>query len=98
MVKLAIERMNEELERLKVVVQKQQEEIAELKKSKVIETPEAVPVREDEFINTKDVQKILGVCYNTLRQIVQQGLLRPIRINQRRIRYSKAAVLNYLAQ
>jgi len=96
MVKLAIERMNEELEKLKEVVQKQQEEIEELKKTKVVETPEAVPIREDEFINTKDVQKILGVCYNTLRQIVQQGLLKPIRINQRRIRYSKRAVLSYL--
>lgn len=96
MVRLAIERMNEELEKLKEQVRRQQEEINELRNSAPTRQLEAALPKEDEFIDTKDVQKILGVCYNTLRQIVQQGLLRPIRINQRRIRYSKKAVLNYL--
>jgi Fe2+ or Zn2+ uptake regulation protein len=96
MVRLAIERMNEELEKLKEQVRQQQMKIDELRNaSPVVRSENAVP-KVDEFIDTKDVQKILGVCYNTLRQIVQQGLIKPIRINQRRIRYSKISVLDYL--
>jgi hypothetical protein len=96
MVRLAIERMNEELEKLKEQVERQQEEIKGLQKIASIASPEIITTKEDEFLDTKDVQKMLGVCYNTLSQIVRNGLLKPIRINQRRIRYSKISVLNYL--
>jgi len=98
MVKLAIERMHEELERLKGVVQRQQEEIEELKKAAPIIVQETTSSKEDEYLDSRDVQKILGVCYNTLQKIVKQGLIRPIRINQRRFRYSRLAVASYLEQ
>jgi len=96
MVKLAIERMNEELERLKGVVQRQQEEIEELKKTAPVFVHETAPSKEDEYLDSRDVQKILGVCYNTLQKIVKQGLIKPIRINQRRFRYSRFSVLSYM--
>ena len=96
MVKLAIERMNEELERLKGVVQRQQEEIEELKKTAPVVVQEPTLSKEDEYLDSRDVQKILGVCYNTLQKIVKQGLITPIRINQRRFRYSKKSIFNYI--
>lgn len=96
MVRLAIERMNEELEKLKEQVRRQQLEIEEMRNAAPAQQLKVAVPMEDEFIDTKDVQKILGVCYNTLKQIVQQGLLRPIRINQRRIKYSKESVIAYL--
>jgi Fic family protein len=96
MIKLAIERMSEQIDSLTEKVKLQQAEINELKKQKVIIAELPQVVRADEFINTKEVKSMLGVCYNTLQQVVNKGLLTPIRINQRRIRYSKQAVLNYL--
>lgn len=99
MVRLAIERMNEEIEKLKTLVEQQQAEMQELRKVPVITTtPNLSTSQEDEYLDSRDVQKILGVCYNTLQKIVKQGLIKPIRINQRRFRYSKMAVMNYLRQ
>jgi hypothetical protein len=96
MVRLAIERMNEELEKLKSQVQQQQDEIDELKNAAPVVQPAAVSSKEDEYLDSRDVQKILGVCYNTLQKIVKQGFIKPIRINQRRFRYSRKAVFAYL--
>ena len=98
MVRLAIERMNEELEKLKEQVRRQQEEIEELRSVVPVAQLETTSQKEDEYLDSRDVQKILGVCYNTLQKIVKQGLIKPIRINQRRFRYSKKAVFNYLAR
>ena len=96
MVRLAIERMNEELEKLKEQVRKQQEEIEELRNTVPIAHSELVIQKEDEYLDSRDVQKILGVCYNTLQKIVKQGFIKPIRINQRRFRYSRRSVFAYL--
>ncbi|MGV3632280.1 MAG: helix-turn-helix transcriptional regulator [Bacteroidota bacterium] len=97
LIKLALERLHEEVETLKQVIKTQQDQISDLKSQTpqhVFETPKVV---ETEYINMKEVQRILGICYNTLQKIIQKGLLRPIRINQRRIRYSKTEVMQYLA-
>lgn len=96
LIKLAVERLNQELETMKERVRLQEEEILRLKSSRIMETPTVVKSNEDRFIDTKEVQRILGVCYNTLQHIVQKGLLKPIRINQRKIRYSRSSVLQYL--
>ena len=53
-------------------------------------------VPETALLDTKEVLSILGVCYNTLQRIVAKGLLKPIRISQRRVRYAKASILGYL--
>jgi hypothetical protein len=52
---------------------------------------------DDELLDTKQVLNYLGVCYNTLRSVIQKGLIQPIRINQRRVKYSKREVLNYVS-
>lgn len=57
---------------------------------------ETAPTKEDVLIDTKEVLKMLGISYNTLRAIIKNNLIFPIRINQRRIRYSKNAILAYI--
>jgi predicted DNA-binding transcriptional regulator AlpA len=54
------------------------------------------PFKEDVLLDTKEVLSILGVSYNTLRAIIKNKLIAPIRINQRRIRYSKKAIYAYI--
>lgn len=50
----------------------------------------------NELMDTKEVQGFLGVCYNTLQKIIKKGLITPIRIGQRRIRFSRKSVQKYV--
>ena len=100
LLKLAIERLHDQVEQLNSEMQHMKQELATLQE-KVPEpalepNPSVITNLADEYMNIKEVQKTLGVCYNTLKNIVEKGHLKPIRINQRRIRYSKAEVINYL--
>lgn len=60
------------------------------------DTTKAATPMQDELLDTKQVLKILGVCYNTLQAIINKGLIFPIRINQRRIRFSREAINAYI--
>ena len=53
-------------------------------------------IREDLLMDTKEVLELLGISYNTLQAIVRKQLIVPIRINQRRVRYSKKGILAYI--
>lgn len=96
MVRLVIERMNEELEKLKKPVRQQQEMKSSGMLPPVVYSGK-VSQKEDEYLASRNVQKILVVCYNKLRKIVKQGVIRPIRVNQQSFRYSKAVMLLYLS-
>lgn len=96
--KLAFENLLNEVESLKNQNIEMKGEISDLKEkigqgvTPIIQ--QTIP--EDVLLDTKDVLRILGVCYNTLQKVVEKGLLIPIRINQRRVRYSKMKILEYL--
>jgi len=47
-------------------------------------------------MDIKEVQTKLGICYNSLSKLVKQGILKPIRINQRRIRFLRKSVYEYI--
>ncbi|MBL4861775.1 MAG: helix-turn-helix domain-containing protein [Crocinitomicaceae bacterium] len=102
LIKLALEKLHQNMEALKNENDGLKERIEDLEKK----TSEPVPVREswrvkekmeDILLDTKDVLNILGISYNTLQAIVQKGFLNPLRINQRRIRYSKQAIYAYIS-
>ena len=98
LIKLSIETLAKRVEELEGANQVLTSKIEELEKREVIQLPiEAAPKEpEDELINGAEVQRMLGVCYNTLQTIVQKNLLTPIRVSARRIRYSKRAVMDYI--
>lgn len=56
----------------------------------------AEQIREDVLMDTKEVLELLGISYNTLQAIVRKQLIKPIRINQRRVRYSRKGILAYI--
>jgi len=98
LLKLAVERLYDQLEKLTSELDQLKQEMAELHQV-MPESVAIIPVSTslaDEYMDAKEVQRTLGVCYNTLRAIVGKGYIKPIRINQRRIRYSKADVIKYL--
>ena len=96
LIKLAVERLLDEVQALIIRNKELEQEIQNLK----LNTPQA-PIEakvDDELIDTKQVLKYLGICYNTLQSIINKGLIQPIRINQRRIRFSKRSLQRYIQQ
>jgi len=96
---LALNSLMEEVESLKLQnleLKDQFEQFKELHGLNKAQVPKEPAVPETALLDTKEVQRILGVCYNTLQKVVAKGLLKPIKIGQRRVRYSKAKILEYL--
>jgi len=97
LIKLSIERLLEKVERLESDNSQLKKRIELLESH--IPTHEVIKFdksEEDTLIDTKEVLHILGISYNTLRAIVRKNLILPIRINQRRVRYSKKAIKEYI--
>lgn len=97
-VKLAIERMSEEIEKLKAQVREQQQRISQLEKtgnrSVPIET--SSQKKEDELLNNQQVKRILNIGKNSLIKLVRDGILVQIRMNERTVRFSRAAIMEYI--
>ena len=97
-VKLAIERMSEEIERLKQTVGEQQKRISELERNRnrsmVVEP--IPPKNEDELLNNEQVKSILKIGKNSLIKLVREGVLVAIRINERSVRFSRSAIMEYI--
>jgi predicted DNA-binding transcriptional regulator AlpA len=98
LIKLSIERLLEKVEFLERENIKLKERIQLVENRKELKSNEIEVVQEQEdiLIDTKEVLHILGISYNTLRAIVRKNLILPIRINQRRVRYSKKAIKEYI--
>lgn len=99
LIKLAIERLSEEVERLKTANKEQQQRIIQLEKqdkSKMVVQQE--PVRKtDELLTNEQVKKMLSIGKNSLIKLVKEGQIPAIRINRRAVRYSHASVMKYIA-
>lgn len=99
MVKLAIERMNEEIERLKITEKEQQLRILTLEKrgnQPTLLQPEPVIAKPDELLTNSQVKSMLRIGKNTLLKLVAQGMITAIRLNPRTIRYSYAELRQYI--
>lgn len=100
MIKLAVEKLYDDVEKLKLRNKALELQIKTFSdNSKTITThsdrtnPEFNP---DELMNTKQVQKYLGICYNTLQTIIDKGLIKPIRVSQRRVRFTRRSIQTYI--
>lgn len=99
MLNLAIGKLSDEVDTLKKQVTELLNEVTKLKSinSTVhLVKEEKVESNNDILLDTKEVMKILGVCYNSLYKLVREGLIKPIKINQKRVRFTKISILNYI--
>lgn len=98
LVQLSIERLLNRVESLESENKQLKDRIEQIetKASSSDQETESNQDQEDVLIDTKEVLNILGISYNTLRAIIRKGLIHPIRINQRRVRYSKKAVFEFI--
>ncbi|MNJ85752.1 Helix-turn-helix domain protein [compost metagenome] len=98
-VRLAIERMSEEIEKLKAQIREQQLRISQLEKTgnrvAPIET-NSFKNNEDELLTNEQVKQILSIGKNSLIKLVRDGELVAIRLNERTVRFSRAAIMEYI--
>ena len=96
---IAVMKLSDDLDETKTKLEQALKEIVELKKTcshHSSEEQKPVPVEEDSLLNIKEVLSKLGICYNSLNKLIKQGLIKPIRINQRRIRFSRSSIIQYI--
>lgn len=98
LVKLAIERMSEEIEKLKSQVREQQQRISQLEKpgNRIVSVEPVPNKKEDELLNNQQVKRILNIGKNSLIKLVRDGVLVAIRMNERTVRFSRAAIMEYI--
>jgi len=98
-VKLAIEKMCEEIEKLKKIINDQQKRIADLERSKSSgSVTQQVTTKndDDELLNNEQVKRILKIGKNSLIKLVRDRVLVVIRINERTVRFSKRSIMEYI--
>jgi len=99
LLQLALNNLLDEVERLKSRLHTPESEM-ELIRSSAVKTSDSenrlVVADSDELMDIKEVQSKLWICYNSLNKLVKQGLLKPIKINQRRIRFRKQAIYDFI--
>ena len=95
LLELALNNLLDQYQKLKSEVAELREELRGVKNNVSIPIIESKPV-EDELLDLKQVQELLGICYNTLKKLITKGKIKPIRINERRVRFSRMSILNYI--
>lgn len=96
LLELAFLKLSEDLTKALNRIDTLEDEVKILKQNNQNPSVEVKTVDSDELLNTKDVMLKLGICYNSLAKLIKDGLIKPIRINQRRIRFTKSSILKYI--
>ena len=102
LLQLAIKSIANELQENKVELLALRAEVKELKRGighTLPSNPPPKPVKDqDELLTIFTARKILNVGRNTFISLVRDGLIQPIRMNLRTIRYSRIEIQRYIQQ
>ncbi len=97
---LALERLSDQVEQLKndvLNLKKENEQFKINSLNPFVSVKEQTPQTiKDELLDAKQVSQMLGVCYNTIKRMIKKGILPRIKINDRRFKFEKSAILAYL--
>lgn len=97
LIKLSIEQLLQKVEKLEAENKELKLSFSQIESKLTIQTPQGViQLENDKLIDTKEVLQMLGISYNTFKSIVKKTLIVPVRINQRRVRYSYKSILEYI--
>jgi len=100
LLKLALERLSDEVEFLKMENREVRKELSEVKRatSKTVIPASQLISNEDELLKIVTARSILNVSRNVFLKMVQDGIFKPIRLNLRTIRYSRLEIQKYIHQ
>jgi predicted DNA-binding transcriptional regulator AlpA len=96
MIKLAFERMTQQLTEMAEHVKQLEKRCSQLEKLKQPISNVTMIPSNDELINVTVAKTILDVSRNTFLTMVNKGLFTPIRMNLRTIRYSRTEIQSYI--
>lgn len=98
MIKLAFERMTQQLTEMTDRVNQLEKRCLQLEKQKQENPIKTTTAMNDELVSVKVAKTILDVSRNTFLSMVSKGIFTPIRMNLRTIRYSRSEILSYIDQ
>jgi excisionase family DNA binding protein len=97
---IAVLQLSTQHDKMLAEIEELKNEIKNLKAHHPVDqtTPNPTIVVEDKSIllDTKEVMEILGICYNSLDKLVKKGEIKRININQRRVRFPRESVNEYI--
>lgn len=96
---LAVSRLSDEIEKLRSELTEVKSELTKVKTTQPLTSVIGQTLIESEknvLLDAKEVMNMLGISFNTLYKLVKQGLIKRIKINQRRIRYEKSSIKEYI--
>lgn len=98
---LAVNSLSNELDNLKTQLAELHKEFARFKNTQGVNqnpnpTLEQIEKGKTILLDAKEVMVILGISFNTLFKLVKQGLIKRIKINQRRVRYPQSSIAEYI--
>ena len=98
---LAVNSLSNEVDSLKSQLAELTKEFVKFKSNQGLNpiqspTPEQIEKGKNVLLDAKEVMVILGISFNTLFKLVKQGLIKRIKINQRRIRYPQSSITDYI--
>ncbi len=98
---LAVNSLSNEVDSLKTQLSELHKEFARFKSTQGVHqncnpTPEQIEKGKTILLDAKEVMVILGISFNTLFKLVKQGLIKRIKINQRRVRYPQSSIAEYI--
>jgi regulator of replication initiation timing len=100
LLQLAIKSLSSELQELRNENKTLRVEINEIKRALQHSTSghsvSKPPREEDELLTIQSARKILNVGRNTFLAMVNNGIIKPIRMNLRTIRYSRVELQRYI--
>lgn len=102
LLQLAIKSLSAELQEIKRDNTVIRNELAQLKKALNSDNQLVKPESKndsksaDELISIQVARKIMNISRNTFLALVRDGLIKPIRLNLRTIRYSRVEIQNYI--
>ncbi len=90
---MAFEKLYDEFQELKT----EHEELKTIIREKLNQSVEHATTKiKEEYLDAKDVIKMLGICAKTLWSMEKAGSIIPIRINKRRKKYSKLKIIEFM--
>jgi len=72
-------------------------DVTKTERKRLLAAAENEPIKKKQKLLTKkQVAKMLGVCPETVKRYAKRGMLHPIRLSQRMVRYGEDEVLELL--
>lgn len=97
MLELALKQLLSEQEKMKEQIKDLQVQVSFLKTPKKdAELTHHTTKQDDELITIQEVRKILKMSRNSINQMIEKGLLNPVRLTKRSIRYLKSEIQNLI--